>query len=149
MAKSLNFDTGRVEYVLNGAVTVSFNPTDTAFVERVHKLFTDLESKQDEYQRRIDEIGEDGAAMFAYAAERDAEMRGLIDGVLGEGVADALFPDMNCYALADGMPVWVNLMFAIADEIDEAFGKQQKKADPRIRKYNAKYEAMRRKYRRK
>ena len=149
MPKSLNFDTGRVEYDINGAATVSFNPTDTAFVERVHKLFTDLESRQDEYQKRIEEIGEDGAAMFAYASERDQEMRGLIDGVLGEGVADALFPDMNCYALAAGMPVWVNLMFAIAEEIDAAFGEQQKKADPRLKKYNAKFEAMRKKYRRK
>ncbi len=149
MAKSLKFDTGVVEYDLNEDVKVRFNPTDTAFVERLYKVFGDLEAKQDEFQARIDEIGEDGAAMFAYASERDAEMRGLIDGLLGEGVSDALFADMNCYALADGLPVWVNLMFAISEEIEAAFGAEQKKADPRVRGYNKKYEAMRRKYKRK
>lgn len=149
MAKSLSFDTGVVEYDINGAATVRFNPTDTAFVERVYKVFADLEAQQDEFQRRIDEIGEDGAATFAYAAERDRDMRGLIEGLLGEGVSDALFADMNCYALADGLPVWVNMMFAVAEEIEAAYSAEQKRSDPRIRGYNQKYEAMRKKYRRK
>lgn len=146
MAKTLKFDTGVVEYNLNGNAKVRFNPTDTAFVERLYKVFDDLAAKQDEFQKRIDGIGEDGAAMFAYASERDAEMRGLIDGLLGEGVSDALFSGMNCYALADGLPVWVNLMFAISEEIEAAYGAEQKKSDPRVRGYNKKYEAMRRKY---
>lgn len=149
MAKSLKFDTGVAEYDINGDVKARFNPTDTAFVERLYKVFDDLSGKQDEFQKRIDEIGEDGAAMFAYATERDAEMRGLIDGLLGAGVSDALFADMNCYALADGLPVWVNLMFAIAEEIEAAYGAEQKRSDPRVRGYNKKYEAMRKKYKRK
>lgn len=149
MAKAINFDTGRTQYVFNGSVEVSFNPTDAGFVQRVWDMFSELEAKQDEYQRRVGEIGDDGAAMFAYATERDADMRGLIDNVLGKGKADELFPDMNCYALADGMPVWANLMLAIADEIDAAFTDEQKKSDPRIRAYNKKYEGMRKKYRRK
>lgn len=149
MARELNFDTGVVEYGINGDVKVRFNPTDTAFVERLYRVFDDLAGKQDEFQARIDEIGDDGAAMFAYASERDREMRGLIDGLFGEGVADALFADMNCYALADGLPVWVNLMFAVAEEIEAAYGAEQKRSDPRIRHYNKKYEAMRKKYKRK
>lgn len=148
MAKEIKFSTGVEEFRING-VPVRFNPTDTAFVERMHKVFDDLSGKQDEFQRRIDEIGEDGAAMFAYAAERDGQMRDLIDGLFGGGTADALFPDMNCYALADGLPAWINLMFAVAEEVDAAFSAEQKKSDPRIRGYTKKYEAMRRKYRRK
>lgn len=146
--KEISFSTGVEEYRING-VPVSFNPTDTAFVERMWKVFDDLSGKQDEFQRRVDEIGEDGEAMFAYAAERDREMRGLVDGLFGEGKADDLFPDMNCYALADGLPVWINLMFAVAEEIDATFSAEQKRSDPRVRGYNQKYEAMRRKYRRK
>ena len=125
MGKVLSFDTGLVEYDINGAVTVRFNPT-----------------------RKVDEIGEDGAAMFAYAKERDREMRGIIDGLLGEGVADALFANMNCYALADGLPVWINLMFAVADEIQSAYTAEQKKTDPRIAGYNKKYQGMMQKYKR-
>lgn len=148
MAKVLNFDTGLVEYDINGAATVRFNPTDAAFTERLYKAFTDLDARQDEFQRKVDEIGEDGAAMFAYANERDEEMRGIIDGLLGEGVADALFHDMNCYALADGLPVWINLMFAVADEIQAAYTAEQKKTDPRITGYNKKYQGMMQKYKR-
>ncbi|MCI8469363.1 MAG: hypothetical protein HFJ75_07775 [Eggerthellaceae bacterium] len=148
MAKKLSFDTGVAEYDINGKVKVRFNPTDSGFVERLYKLFSDLEAKQGEFQERIDEIGEDGEAMFAYAAERDAEMRAMIDGLLGDGVAAALFPGMNCYALADGLPVWVNLMFALAEEVEKAYEDEQGRSDPRIRGYNKKYEAMRAKYKR-
>jgi hypothetical protein len=149
MAKSLNFDTGLVEYDINGAATVRFNPTDSEFVERLWKCFTDLEARQGEFQQKVEEIGEDGERMFAYAKERDQEMRGIIDGLLGDGVADALFPDMNCYALADGLPVWINLMFAIADEIQAAYTSQQKRTDPRVSGYSKKYEAMVKKYKNK
>lgn len=146
MAKTLSFETGVVEYEVNGAATIRFNPTDAAFVERLYQTFTDLDAKQEEFQAQVDDIGEDGERMFAYAKERDAEMRGIIDGLLGEGVADALFPDMNCYALADGLPVWINLMFAIAEEIEAAYTAEQKKSDPRLRKYDKKYAGMMAKY---
>lgn len=145
--KKLEFSTGVVTYDLNGAVEVSFNPTDERFVERFYDTFTELESRQDEFQRRVDEIGDDGKALFEYARERDAEMRATIDALLGEGVADALFPDMNCYALADGLPVWINLMFAIADEVADGFKDQDGRADPRLKGYNKKYEGMMKKYR--
>lgn len=148
MGKVLSFDTGLVEYEINGAATVRFNPTDAAFTERLYKAFIDLDARQDEFQRKVDEIGEDGAAMFAYAKERDEEMRGIIDGLLGEGVADALFPGMNCYALADGLPVWINLMFAVADEIQSAYTAEQKRTDPRIAGYSKKYQGMMQKYKR-
>jgi hypothetical protein len=150
MAEVLNFDTGLVEYdINNGAATVRFNPTDAAFTERLYNAFKELDARQDEFQREVEEIGEDGERMFAYANERDQEMRGNIDGLLGKGVADALFADMNCYALADGLPVWINLMFAIADEIQAAYTSQQKRTDPRVSGYSKKYEAMVKKYKNK
>ena len=146
MAKTLTFETGVVEYDVNGMAKVRFNPTDSAFVERLYKAMTDLEARQGEFQEKVDDIGGDGGKMFAYASERDAEMRAIIDGLLGDGVADALFPGMNCYALADGMPVWINLMLAIAEEVESAFSEQRKKGDPRARAYNQKYAAMMAKY---
>ena len=148
MGKVLSFETGLVEYEINGAATVRFNPTDAAFTERLYDTFTSLDARQDEFRAKVEEIGEDGAAMFEYANERDKEMRGIIDGLLGDGVADALFPGMNCYALADGLPVWINLMFAIADEIQAAYTAEQKKTDPRVAGYNKKYQGMMQKYKR-
>lgn len=146
MAKSLSVATGLVEYDINGAVTVRFNPTDSEFVARLYDSFTSLDARQDEFQSEVDAIGDDGPAMFEYARKRDAEMRGIIDGLLGEGVADALFPDMNCYALADGLPAWMNLMFALADEVQAAYSAEHKRSDPRLQGYNQKYNAMLAKY---
>jgi hypothetical protein len=73
-------------------------------------------------------------------------MRGIIDDLLGDGVSDALFGDMNVYALADGLPVWMNLLFAIAEEVERAYTSEQKKSDPRMRAYNDKYSALAKKY---
>ncbi len=151
-AKTLTFDTGIVTYDLNGAATVRFNPTDAAFVERLYKVFADLEAEQVKWQTDVEEIndveefGERSTKMFDYANQRDTEMRGLIDGLLGEGVSDAVFPDINCYALADGLPVWVNLLFAIAEEVNAAYTAEQKKTDPRVKSYSDKYEALLQKY---
>ena len=145
-SKSLSFDTGVVEYEINGMATARFNPTDAAFAERLYDAFTELDARQDEFEKRVTEIGEDGEAMFAYAKERDEEMRGIIDGLLGEGVADALFPDMNCYALADGLPVWINLMLAVADEVATAYEGERGKGDPRLKAYDGKYHDLLKKY---
>ncbi len=149
MAKILNFDTGIEEFVINDKATVYFNPTDVVFVEKLYDAFTGLESKQDEFQKRVDEIGSDGEQMFAYASERDHEMRSIIDDLLGDGIADALFPNMNCYALANGLPVWMNLMFAIAETIEAGFTAEQKKSDPRLKKFSQKYDGMVSKYKKK
>lgn len=54
-------------------------------------------------------------------------------------VAQTRVGKMNVYALSDGLPVWVNLMLAVMDEIDTAFAREQKQTNPRIAKYTAKY----------
>ena len=145
-SKALNFETGIVDYEVNGCAHVRFNPTDVAFVERLYDTFNELDSRQDEFQKRVDAIGEDKQEMFVYARERDREMREIIDGLFEDGLSDALFPNMNCYALADGMPIWINFMFAIAEEVRDSFTDQQTKMDPRLKRFDAKHEELLRKY---
>lgn len=150
--KTLTFDDGIVEYDINGKATARFNPTDTAFIERMWRTFSDLEDKQSQLQAEVDEIGEieddleRGERMIAYLKERDADMRKTIDELVGEGVADALFNDMNCYAIADGVPVWINFMFMIADEIYDNLSKSESQAKPRLDSYSDKYTALVNKY---
>ena len=64
----------------------------------------------------------------------------MIDEALGQPVCGALFGGMNVYAMADGLPVWCNLMLALMDEVDTSFAREQKATNPRIRKYTAKYQ---------
>lgn len=147
MAKALNFDTGVVEYDINGTAKVRFNPTDAEFVERLYNTFKMLEEQQDELQKQIEEIGEDGEKILVVAHTRDEHMREYIDALFAqEGIADEIFNGINCYALADGMPIWVNFLFAIAEEIDAAFSEQGKRRDPRMTKLNDKNAELLAKY---
>lgn len=134
----LKFETGLVTYKLNDSCEVTFNPTDSAFVERLFNTFDALDKKQEAYKAEIDKIA-DKKEIFEIARKRDAEMRGMIDEALGAPVCDALFGNMNVYALADGLPVWCNLMLVVMDEIDTSFAREQKRTNPRISKYTAKY----------
>lgn len=147
MSKALNFDTGVVEYDINGTAKVRFNPTDAEFVERLYNTFKTLEEQQDELQRQIEEIGEDGEKILVVAHARDKNMREYIDALFAqEGIANEIFNGINCYALADGMPIWVNFLFAIAEEIDAAFTEQGKRRDPRMTKLNDKNAELLAKY---
>ena len=58
----------------------------------------------------------------------------------------ALFPGMNCYAIADGLPAWMNLVLAIADEVNANLDEERAKADPRLKAYTGKYDEMLEKY---
>lgn len=136
--KDLNFDSGVVTYSLNGKCEVSFNPTDSNFVEHIYTAFNDLDKKQDEYKSRIEKMA-DKKEVFEFARERDAEMRTIIDGVFDTPVCDAVFGGMNIYAMASGLPAWVNLMLAVMDECDTTFAREQKATNPRIAKYTAKW----------
>lgn len=136
--KELNFDTGLVTYKLNDTAEVAFNPTDAAFVERLFRTFDALD-KADEDRKKEAAQAAGARETFSLARKRDEEMRGMIDEALGVPVCDTLFGSMNVYALADGLPVWCNLMLALMDEIDTGFAREQKAANPRIQKYTAKY----------
>ena len=137
--KDLNFDSGLVTYSLNGKCEVSFNPTDANFVERLYSALEELDKKQEGYQDRIENIS-DRKEIFEFARERDSEMRQILDSVFDVPVCDALFGDMNVYAIANGLPVWCNLILAIIDEVDTTSIREQKLTSPRLAKYTAKYQ---------
>lgn len=142
--KDLNFDSGLVTYSLNGKCEVSFNPTDSNFVERLYTAFEELDKKQEGYKAQIEKMA-NKREIFDFARERDAEMRAIIDGVLDVPVSDAVFGGMNVYAVANGLPVWCNLMLAIMDEVDSAYAREQKAMNPKIAKYTAKYQKYQKK----
>lgn len=134
----LKLETGLVTYSLNGACEVSFNPTDIEFVKRLFDVFDNLDKKQEAYRAEIEKTA-DKKQVFDIARRRDEEMRGLIDGLFDAPVCNAVFGKMSVYALADGLPVWCNLMLAVMDEVDTTFAREQKTNNTRITKYTAKY----------
>lgn len=135
---TLNFETGLVTYEINGKCEVSFNPTDSAFIERLYAAFETLDKKQDAYKEQVTKLA-NKKEIFGFAKECDAEMREIIDGVFEKPLCQALFGGMSVYSVASGLPVWCNFLLAIMDEVDTTFTREKKATDSRIAKYTAKY----------
>lgn len=134
----IRFETGLVKYNLNDAVEVEFNATDTNFVERLFSTFESLDKQQEEHKKEVS-AETDNKKVFELARIRDEEMRKLIDGVFMKEVCAPLFGDMNVYAMADGLPVWCNLMLAILDIVKDKYKDEAKSIDARVEKFVAKY----------
>nr|DAI97560.1 MAG TPA: hypothetical protein [Caudoviricetes sp.] len=117
---------------------IVFNPTDSVFVEKLFTAFDTLDKKQEAYKVDIEKTG-NKREVFEIARKMDEEMREIIGEVFGFDICAALFGEMNVYALADGLPVWANLMLAIMDEVDTVFAREQKATNPRVARYTKKY----------
>ena len=136
--KELNFDLGLNEYDLGGKVTVRFNPTDVSFLEKLSDSFAYLDLIQEEVKLSREEIT-DEKDIYNLAKNLDGKMREIIDALFGQDVCTPLFGEMNLFASAGGLPVWANLMLAIADEVQDSMDSELKKREARIRKYTEKY----------
>lgn len=135
---NLGVNTGKVTYQINGGCELSINPTDSGFVERLFTAFDALDKKQEAYKTEV-EKNANKREVFEVARRMDEETRDIINETFGFDVCGAVFGGMNVYALADGLPVWANLMLAIMDEVDTTFAREQKATNPRIQKYTKKY----------
>lgn len=134
----LNINTGLVEYNLAGKVSVEFNPTDQTFAEKLYRTFEQLDEKQDEYKEKMEKaLGTED--MFTVGRELDAEMKKAINELFGKDVMTPLLGDMSAYAMADGLPVWANIILAILEVIDKTITDEMGKTASRIDKYTKKY----------
>lgn len=135
--KKLNITTGAQEYRLNDKCTVFFNPSDPAFADKLYTAFDALKKKQDVRDNNVEKMS--AREMFDWLKELDAEMRGTIDGVFDQPVCDPLFGNVSVYAIADGAPLWMNLMVAIMDEMDEGIKREKAFHSEKLAKYTKKY----------
>ena len=139
--KELRIDTGVVEYTLNDKCTVSFNPTDMEFVNRVNGAFEELDHKQEEWKAQVETAkkAEKFSEIYEFSKERDREMREIIDRLFDKPICTELFGDLNVYAYAGGMPVWANLLLALVDEINDVSENENKISSQKVKKYTEKY----------
>ena len=136
--KELNITTGAQEYRLNDKCTVFFNPSDPAFADKLYTAFDALKKKQDVRDNNVEKMS--AREMFDWLKKLDTEMRETIDGVFDQPVCDPLFGNVSVYAIADGAPLWMNLMVAIMDEMDEGIKREKafhsEKLPTDTKKYN-------------
>jgi hypothetical protein len=136
--KNLTFDNGIVEYDLGGKVTVCFNPTDVGFIQKLSDSFSYLDLIQEEVKLRKEEVT-DEKDVYKLAKSLDGKMRDIINALFGQDVCTPLFGEMNLFASAGGLPVWANLMLAIAEEVEASMQGELKQREARIAKYVEKY----------
>lgn len=136
--KEIKVDTGLVTYSINEKCEITFNPTDTSFVEKLFNTLNAVEALQKEYETQAEAV-RDNAEIFEFARAKDKEMRSLIDNSLGAPVCDAVFGDVNVHALAKGLPLWCNLLFALIDEVGAGYMREKKAMNPRVEEYLKKY----------
>ena len=136
--KNISLETGKVEYLLGGKVSVRFNPTDLNYMERVYAAFDELGRIQTRFQTDLEALEEE-KEIFALAKETDGRIREVLNALFEKDVCEPLFGNMNLFAYSGGMPVWVNLMLAVSDEMNSAMLAEADARDKRIEKYTEKY----------
>ena len=135
---SVNFANGIKTFTVNGICEISFNPTDSFFVERLYDTFDTLDQKQTKYREQVNSLT-DNREIFKVSRAMDEEMRADVNAIFGKDVCGELFPNMNVYAMGDGLPAWANFLLAVIDEVDDSAQAEQKRTSARVDKYLAKY----------
>ena len=137
--RELNFNTGVESFPVNGVPDVlRFNPTDIELLRKIYVSMKDLEAKQKE-RNSAQSDSDNIIDTLNKAKQLDIEMRGIIDGVFGDGLCNKIFGDESLYASADGLPVWQNFILAVIDLFDEATKREAALSNEKIQKYVKKY----------
>ena len=138
MATELHISTGVEELVLNGKVHISINLTDASFAKLLFTRFSALEEKDRAWRERMKALHDPKTVMEEWD-KGDRMFREAIDGVLGEGTCEALIGSTSVRALAEGLPIWANILLAIIEQMDNALTRQEKTVNPKLQKYLNKY----------
>ena len=73
-------------------------------------------------------------------------IREEIDKAFGEPVCDKVCCGSSPVALSDGLPVWMNFLMAVIDEIDANMPEGEKRSRARVQQYMDKYNTKYAKY---
>ena len=145
MENIIKFETGVREFNINGAVTVSFCPTDMNFVETVFDVLEDIDRFHTEYQEKAEKISENpdekaaSEEMFDLSRDADNTIREKINGLFGKDICTPTIGHGSILSPAGGLPIWANIIFMLIDLFDDELVKEKEKTNPRIKKYTEKY----------
>lgn len=88
----------------------AFNPLDMGLSRRLFSAFEKLDKMNEGYKDEVQKNA-DKKEIFDIGQKVDLEMREIINGeVFGFDICTPLFGELNLYALANGFPIWANLL---------------------------------------
>lgn len=134
----ITFSTGVVEMSVNGKRTIRFNPSDIGFIETLYSLVAKVDSIEAESRKKREKT-DDPVKLFDLFRSADKRMADAVDAVFGDGFCGDVFDGVRLVALADGLTVLENFVFAVLDNMDEDIRTNVEKRNDRIAKYTSKY----------
>lgn len=109
---------------------IRFNPADMGFI-----------SRWQEFQACVKELETNPPTSPNALAEKDLQMKALLDKTFAAPVSEVLLQGQSCFALCtDGCFVLENVLKAVVPEIRDAIAEAQKVSKQRVAKYTAAYE---------
>ena len=132
----IQVSTGTREFNLGGKVIIYFNPTDVTFLDRMRNTFAEMQKQQEEIANEISNADD----VFEACKRIDADMREKLNSIFAKDIVTPLIGDMNVYALADGLPIWANILTAIMKTIEDCVEEERSKSEAKIKEYTEKYD---------
>lgn len=132
----IKFDTGLKSFTVNGNTTVEFNPADAAFA---HRLYTVIDTLQNMENNMPDPNPENYEDIWKAVGTRENAITKEIDGLFGAGKSTEIFGNVSPLALSGGVPLWLNFLLAVMDEMSDEIKEQEKQVDIRLQNLKTKY----------
>jgi len=143
---TLSLDLGIQEFKITDDFSIRFNPSDVRFVERLFKIFEEIEGIHTSVFQGLDEGGAGSTGeFFDTLNEAEKTIREKIDGIFGAPLCEHIFYDpeigeLSVFAASDGLHLWMNLFFALLDNVDSTIIKEERRVNPRMDAILAKYQ---------
>lgn len=117
--RELNFDSGIVEYRVNGKATLSFNRSDPNLYNRMQDLSSKLAAIDSDLKKEKD-AADDGLALMKILSAYDKRIKVELSFVFGEqNDFDAIFEGQNVMSIAgNGQLLITNFLDAIRPVIE-------------------------------
>jgi len=117
--RELNFDSGIVEYRVNGKATLSFNRSDPNLYNRMQDLSSKLAAIDSDLKKEKD-AADDGLALMKILSAYDKRIKAELSFVFGEqNDFDAIFEGQNVMSIAgNGQLLITNFLDAIRPVIE-------------------------------
>ena len=116
---------------------VIFNPADAGFAEDLYGLVSKISDIHEKAVKKQNATT-DPAMRFDINRAEDAEMRAAVDALFGDGFCADVFRT-RLFAMAGGLTVAENFLYALIDKMDASITENMAKRDSKIRKYIDKY----------
>lgn len=143
---NLSYSAGGKAYTLNGGETICFDPCDAEFANRIVVAFRNCSEIQKRYP---EESFADIDEQLVFIQKMNADICEEIDKAFDAEVCKKACCGSSPCAISDGLPVWMNFLMAVIDEIDANMPEGEKRSRARVQQYTEKYTAKYGKYVRK